>query len=76
MSYSQEVKSEKVAPVIVTTADDFCQVRKGPLRMRFPADADTTERLNNVINSEPVKWVIDGKERLGWFRKVIRWLRK
>lgn len=59
------------------STDDIIETRhlSQSQSMRFPADVDTTRRLDNVIHSEPVKWVIDGKERLGWFRRLIRWLK-
>lgn len=52
---------------IKTTADDYCQLRQGPLRMRFSADRDTTQRLNKVI-----KFEIDLNESPSRFRRLMR----
>lgn len=52
---------------IITTADDYCQLRQGPLRMYFPVDPDTTERLQRVVS---------GSRKLSQWERLMRWMRR
>lgn len=41
------------------------ELRSGDLRMRFPVDPDTTERLNRLI--------LNKDSEIPWWRRLLRW---
>lgn len=53
------------------TPTDITETRHNPTRltMRFPADPDTTRRLNAVV-----KYQLDTNAPVGWWRRVLRWI--
>lgn len=50
------------------TIEDQTQTRiyQTKQSMRFPCDADTTRRLN---------WLLEHDEPLPWYRRLLRWLK-
>jgi hypothetical protein len=57
--------------MIHTTPTDITETRAYPtkLTMRFPADPDTTRRLEAVR-----RFQLDPRAPVSWWRKVLRWM--
>lgn len=54
------------------TPDDIVETRRlsQSQSMHFPCDADTTRRL------EQLKYVVDGRSRVSWWRRLLRRLKR